>query len=1332
MARKVVIDVEARFQDNITDDAQTASEAVGDIGEEAKKAAKETDRLGKKKARPHFDVEDSKFVKKMRDAEAKAKAFAKSKFSAFFDAKDKASSVIGNIVAKAKNFAGKSWSAIIAAKDKASSILSKVTTLAKGIAGKTWQAIVKIKDYALTPLNKIKNALFNIKTLAAAVFAGVATKQLVMNPINLADAYSSAQIGFSTLLGEKGGQEMMDQIDAFAKATPFKTSGVISNVQKMMAYGWDTDRIIKDMDTIGDAAAATGKGDAGLESIVYALSEIRSKGKLSTQELNQLASAGIKAKAYLAEGLGYGTDDAGMAKLAKDLEKGAIGANQAIDLILQGMEEFDGMMDKTANETVEGLWSQIQDTFEINILRKWGQGLQDGAKRGLGSIVSLLDTADTALAEFGDTIYGVGKALSNWAADKLEKAVKTIKEVTNTDVFKNAGLGGKVKILWDEVIAEPLSAWWNSTGKKKVAEIASSLGKTLGTGITGGLLVLLGLDAESAIADGVSIGGSFMEGFLEGFDTEKITKALSDWVSNNKGLATVLGSVLAFKLASGVGNFVGNIKNLFPGKSGGSGSGSGLGSYATATMDVTAGVVNVYGSKMNRPSDIVDNATDAYQTYKTAQVANKTKKLLTAGDKVDDVVDGTKLLTAGNKVDDVVDGAKLIGSADDAVDMAKLFKGAGTAKKLYTYTDAAGDVIGTTSKFKAFTGKAGSAVAKMFPKASKFATKAAPWLAALDFAIDGVSGYTKAKREGDSTGQSVGKGVVKSLAGDYEATGVGGRIWSTASNMLKGAGFGLAVGGPIGAIIGAGAGLSTNVGAQLANSNAPEGVKKAVSIIDPIAGLTMAATEAAEDPKAFKEKMSKLFKETIPEKWNGFWNKVGGFFTETIPTAWDTLTEKVSNFFTETIPSAWDSFWESVGTFFTETVPYALGYATGKVLIFFTETIPDAWDKFWGAIETFFTETVPYAIGYVTAKVINFFTETLPAAWNSFWDAIGTFFTETIPAWADTVWNGYVVPFFTETLPAAWDSFWGAIGTFFTETIPAWADTVWNGHIVPFFTETIPTVWDNFWAAIGTFFTETLPAWAESTWTGHIVPFFTETVPNWFSNLWDSVVTLFNEAVDGFVENIWTPIKTFFTDTIPGWVSTVWDKVTGWFDNIKDNFMSGLEEGSGGKYGGKKARGGIVGGSSSFEAFARGGMIDGFSNGGMVAGGSRIIKVAEEGSPEMIIPLSHQRRERGLKLWAKAGQMMGVPGFARGGIVGGNDEGIRFQRYGSVESEGGKNVVIEVGGIKVEIHIDARDAENIVETIKAKAAEIAEVVAGELADALDGQFANTPVKGGVA
>ena len=140
-----------------------------------------------------------------------------------------------------------------------------------------------------------------------------------------------------------------------------------------------------------------------------------------------------------------------------------------------------------------------------------------------------------------------------------------------------------------------------------------------------------------------------------------------------------------------------------------------------------------------------------------------------------------------------------------------------------------------------------------------------------------------------------------------------------------------------------------------------------------------------------------------------------------------------------------------------------------------------------------------------------------------------------------------------------------------------------------------------------------------------------------------------------------------------------------------------------------------------------------FSTGGIVKGGAQLITVAEEGSPEMVIPLSSQRRERGLKLWEKAGHMLGVPGFATGGIVGDADEGIRNMQYDSGEGgAGGQTVQVEVGGITIEIQVNGNESGNISEAIRAQANDIADTVAGVLVEAFRAQFANTPTRGGVA
>ena len=650
MANKVTIDVEARFVDRVSAGMDSAAESTEKLEKAAKQANKELDKAGKKNVKPKLGADDNAFTKKIREAQSKAEKLGKTKVAATLGAVDKASAKIGSVTGAARAFASKVFKSSLGMADKASSVIGNVTGAARSFASKTYSAAVKIVDYATTPLRKIKESLFSIKTLVAAVTAGLATKKYILDPIGLADSYSSAQIGFSTLLGQEAGQAMMDDIDEFAAATPFKTSNVISNVQKMMAYGWDADRVISDMKTIGDAAAATGKGDEGLESIVYALSEIRSKGKLSTQELNQLASAGIKAKQYLAEGLGYGTDDAGLQALAKDLEGGAIGANQAVELILQGMKEFDGMMDKTANETVEGLWGQIEDTFEINIFRKWGQGLQDGAKKGLGAIVSLLDTSEEGLERLGELLYNLGKEISNWAADKLANTVEKIQEITASDTFKEASLGGKVKILWDEIIAEPFSEWWDGTGKPWIESKAQSIGEGLGSGITKGLLALLGIDVTGMVEEGAGIGASFGKGFAEGFDGSAITDALVDAISNVwnnlPGWAKLLiGGYGAGKIAGGISSFAGGIASFAGGVgkfigSAGAGTGLlGLGANTAINMglgnlaggaSLSAGALSALGLSaiaggVATAASVGKGAVDLYGAYKAYKAGDKTE-----------------------------------------------------------------------------------------------------------------------------------------------------------------------------------------------------------------------------------------------------------------------------------------------------------------------------------------------------------------------------------------------------------------------------------------------------------------------------------------------------------------------------------------------------------------------------------------------------------------------------------------------------------------------------------------------------------------------------------
>ena len=482
---------------------------------------------------------------------------------------------------------------------KANASLEKIASTAASIARKTISIPVKVVDYATKPLRSLLNYATSLKGILTGLVVGQAGQMLVGNPLGLADQYSNAYIGFKTLFNSaERAQQMMDDLDEFARTTPYKTSNVIGQTQKMLAMGWDANRLIQDMTIIGDAAAATGKGDEGLERIVLALAQIKSKGKLSTEELNQLAEAGINAKAYVAEGMGYGTGDAAQQRLAKDLQGGAIGGNAAVEMILAGMEKnYSGMMQSIAQETVEGIKSNIEDTFEINIFRKWGQGLQAGAKIGLGSLADMLDENQERLSAVGDELQKIGEYLSTKLANHVEDSIGKAMEIINSADFRNASLGGKAGMLWDAIIAQPFDQWWESDGQAFLGNVASKFGEGLGKFYGGAITTLLGIDVDGAAEGGVSIGAKFAEGFLKGFDAEKVWESIKNAFANALKIipggekATTTSWVSAALLGYGGLKVAGGAKGLLGGF-GGLGSAL-LNSEALGTTAINLGAGNL-------------------------------------------------------------------------------------------------------------------------------------------------------------------------------------------------------------------------------------------------------------------------------------------------------------------------------------------------------------------------------------------------------------------------------------------------------------------------------------------------------------------------------------------------------------------------------------------------------------------------------------------------------------------------------------------------------------------------------------------------------------------
>ena len=121
--------------------------------------------------------------------------------------------------------------------------------------------------------------------------------------------------------------------------------------------------------------------------------------------------------------------------------------------------------------------------------------------------------------------------------------------------------------------------------------------------------------------------------------------------------------------------------------------------------------------------------------------------------------------------------------------------------------------------------------------------------------------------------------------------------------------------------------------------------------------------------------------------------------------------------------------------------------------------------------------------------------------------------------------------------------------------------------------------------------------------------------------------------------------------------------------------------------------------------------------------------VGEDG-PEAIIPLGSKRRGRGLELWERAGKALGVREFADGGIVG---SGTPFRPPEPAENHpvsGGGNISVKVEGNTFQIDIHGGE-DNAVSVSAGKEDEITKRVVNAIQRGLEEEFRNIPMRGGV-
>lgn len=269
----------------------------------------------------------------------------------------------------------------------------------------------KLEDFGgkLSDAGDALTSHFTVPLAAAAAGAGAFA-------LSTASAAETSEMAFTTMLGSaEAARDMLDELASFAAHTPFELSGLTTATQQLLAYGFTAEDIIPMLTAVGDATAALGTGQQGIEAVTRALGQMQTRGKVTAEEMLQLTEAGIPAWEYLARAIG--TDTAGAMEAVSD---GAVDAQTGIEALTRGMEEdFGGMMERQST-TVAGLMSNLADAIEQPLMALRDS---DAYERFAETLSDLVDSAgpfvESLLPHMEKGIDAVSGVLG-MAADAME------------------------------------------------------------------------------------------------------------------------------------------------------------------------------------------------------------------------------------------------------------------------------------------------------------------------------------------------------------------------------------------------------------------------------------------------------------------------------------------------------------------------------------------------------------------------------------------------------------------------------------------------------------------------------------------------------------------------------------------------------------------------------------------------------------------------------------------------------------------------------------------------------------------------------------------------
>ncbi len=580
MAETIRIEIPIETVDKTDPGVSNATKKLGKLGDAADKAGQSVDR-----SREYV----SKFDEQANKTQQNLAKWAKEKYQIYLEAKENISPVLDTIGGGVKSLAGKTWSFTLKALDFATTPVRTLLNLLKNPllqAGAFFGVSLGLTD-TINTQKDFEAAMSQVQAVSGAdsdELDQLTKKAEEMGATTKFTATDSAEaFNYMAMAGWKT-EDMLDgisgimQLAAAANEDLGTTSDIVTDALTAFGLKASDAGMFSDVLAAASSNANTNVSMMG-ETFKFAASMAGSLG-YSVQDValmtGLMANSGIKASMAgtalnsimtrlstnthhardTLEELGIKFFDAqGNARplvdVMEELRDATANMNDeqktSVANAIAGTNSQKGLLailnasetdyNKLANaiDNAAGASERMADTQLDNLSGSITllQSAVDGVKISFGSRLNhyVRDVADGLTAAMPD----VEAALSDFmdfVDRKYDVMQAKMRDLTASDEWQNADFGGRVKLAWNEIVAEPFSEWWKNTGKSMVSNIAGDVGRGIGSGIGAGLMMLLGIDVSDSVNEGASVGKAFAQGFADGFDFDTIKDGLLSGIGN--------------------------------------------------------------------------------------------------------------------------------------------------------------------------------------------------------------------------------------------------------------------------------------------------------------------------------------------------------------------------------------------------------------------------------------------------------------------------------------------------------------------------------------------------------------------------------------------------------------------------------------------------------------------------------------------------------------------------------------------------------------------------------------------------------------------------------